>query len=383
MGNEGDKLFTIPPLMQLVAGAFAPSQLRYTRYSCEWIRLVDILMIILSVVVYILDEKKPCKDGLVWIWQIGLLALNSVDLVCRSIVIYWARVQISSLKSKMEELDKANESTLGIPLFDGIAKLRRGGLSYFEGYFRYHAVVDSWIYGFMRFVSVIALGWGGFGLYITIEDIILDTLACDAKLALQYQHAYSFLFVILLTWNIAGCFLSLTNRISSTSAVSNPLIMAGKAIDDDSFHSLPVVLTLVKSFVLKNSSEALGLTEQQVRDEIRNLNEQMRELDDKFRYKKRSLERFRGMQEQTETEAAFMDRCQRKVANALDQAKPLVGLVAANINTQTNAGFHGYASAIGDQKQISDNRARASPYILRTDEGVRRQQDDESDVENF
>jgi hypothetical protein len=292
-------------------------------------------------------------------------------------------VQINSLKSKREELDKANESTIGIPLFDAIAKLRRGGLSYFEGYFRYHAVVDSWIYGFMRFVSVVALGWGGFGLYITIEDIILDTLACDAKLALDYQHAYSFLFVILLTWNVTGCVLSLTNRISSTSAISTPLMMAGKAIDDDSFHSLPVVLTLVKSFVLKNSSEALGLTEQQVRDEIRNLSEQMREVDDKFRYKTRSLERFRGMQEQTETEAAFMDRCQRKVTNALDQAKPLVGLVAANLNTQTNTGFHGYASPIGEQKPISDNRARASPYILRTDEGVQRQQDEESDVENF
>jgi hypothetical protein len=218
----------------------------------------------------------------VWIWQIGFLVVISVDLFCRNILIYWSSVQIRALKQKREELDKADSSTTGIPIFDTFARLRRGGLSYFEGYFRYHSVIDSWLYGFMRFNSIVVLGWGAFGLYITIADIIMDTLACDAKLALAYQHLYSFMFVVLLTWNIVGLVLWITNHISSTSVVSKPLMRVGKYVDDDNFHGLPVFLTLVKSFVLNNSSDALGLTEQQVRDEIRSLTEQTREIDEKF-----------------------------------------------------------------------------------------------------
>jgi hypothetical protein len=319
----------------------------------------------------------------VWIWQIGFLVVISIDLCCRNILIYWSSVQIRALKSKREELDKADSSTTGIPIFDTFARLRRGGLSFFEGYFRYHSVIDSWLYGFMRFNSIVVLGWGGFGLYITIADIIMDSLACDAKLALAYQHLYSFMFVVFLTWNIVGLILWITNHISSTSVVSKPLMKFGKYVDDDNFHGLPVFLTLVKSFVLNNSSEALGLTEQQVRDEIRSLTEQKREIDDKFRNKQRSLERFKQMEGQTETEAAFMDRCQRKVNDALDQAKPIVGLVAANMNAQTGSGDRGSSSVLGDRKLRSDERARASPYAMRVDEQARLQAEDSSDIERF
>merc|ERR1719356_614152 len=106
----------------------------------------------------------------------------------------------------------------------------------------------------------------------------------------------------MLTWNILACILSITNEISNSNVVATVMIKQAKSMDDELSYGLPVWLTLVQSFVLKNSSDALGLSERQVRDELRKLNERMREIDETSRYRRRSLERLKERAKQSETE---------------------------------------------------------------------------------
>jgi hypothetical protein len=364
VASEDEAAISIPPVTQLVAGAFAPSRIRWVRYTSGWTQFLCTVLGTAALIVFLVDRKRPCRDAMVWIWLYGTFALCTTSFFCGGTIIYWCTVELNHLQMKREEEEKnAAAAMTGIGLFDMIANLRRGSLSFFEAYFRLHSVTDSWLYKLVNVVFFVELCWNGFGLYITIADVLVDELACDAKSVLTFMHVNSCMYVLFMSWSLIIVILGITNSLKSSSAASIAIINAAKAADKSLFKDLPVVLSFVQSYILKNSSEALGLTERQVRDELRNLHERSRELEEKLRLRKRVCERIHHEEAMGgSSEAEFMERSERRLQTILEQAKPLVGLMAANVSNdavdQSKDEFHGYASQVG--KPLGSDRA--SPY---------------------
>merc|ERR1719421_406906 len=116
------------------------------RDSSSWMWYADIVILTVLVVVFIVDWKRHCADKEVWIWVIGFLAIVSLDFCGQFFIIRWSDYALYSLKCAREEVEKANAVKTGNGLFDTFAFLRRGSGGYFNAYFRYKGICDSWLY---------------------------------------------------------------------------------------------------------------------------------------------------------------------------------------------------------------------------------------------
>lgn len=328
-----DSVIRIPPLMNLIIGIIAPSQLHFTREYSANIFSLSLLMIGLSVLVYVLERNTHCEDKEVWTWHYGLLGFLVVDVLCRMYIIRQADIGMNILKSSREDLERGDQLSTGNPLFDFIDHVRRGNARFFEAFFKYRAVVDSWFYHLSQWNSFFCLCWAGFGLYLTVTHVVWDSMRCEARLALIYMHAYSFFFVVLLTWNLIFVVLWVVTLVAGSRLVSKPIMKVVMALDDRFFNGAPVITLLTQSFILKNSADALGLSADQVQQEMDELEEKSAELKLQLEERERQLEDLQELIGEASTEKEFMERCERRVAEGLEEAKPFVGLIAANVAT--------------------------------------------------
>jgi len=294
-------------------------------------------MIILSVVSFVKDWRKHCIDQEVWVWHIGNLALNSLDLFVRLILVTWCSKALTQLTASRLELEKEDESEAGRTgnsLLDFSSKLKRGSEKFFESYFKYQRIVDTWTYAFLQLLTFFSLCWGGFGLWVTVRDVMLDTLACDAKFALRYMHVYAFIYVVLFTWNIITLVLALIGHFSGSKRVSVPIIKAAKEFDDGTMQGIPLALTLIESFVLKDSLGALSMSQREVKSELRALKDSIDQMEQQLEDKRKTSEHVSQAAKTVLSQEDYMDRYQKVMADSFEQAKPLVAVVAANVRTE-------------------------------------------------
>lgn len=268
----------------------------------------------------------------VWVWHIGLLSLTATDTLCRFIIVRSASESLEFLRDGRAELDKA-EGNAGSGMFEFLGSFQRRSSKFFDAFFKYHTIVESWSYSLASVCSFLALVWGGVGLAISIQDAVEDSLACGARLAVLYLHVYSFIYVMLLSWNLMGVGLWILHFISGSDLVRTPLVKMAKSCDDDTMKGMPIVLSLAQSFVLKDSSEVYSLKARQVLREICELQDQCKELEDRLGVRQRAKEQIEELHGQIPSQQEFADRCQRRVTSGLDELKPIVGLIAANVTT--------------------------------------------------
>lgn len=351
-----DDLIQIPPLMQLIAGMFAPMQLNSVRDFSNTVFYLSFIMLIVSAVIFAVDFNKKCSDVMVWVWQWGLLALTFIDFCCRFLIVRWSNQALSDLERSREALERANANKTGYGLLDMFASAKRGNNKFFEAYFKFTSINGSRIYFLMQLNGFLCLCWGGFGLYISIQDIIEDSLNCDARVALTYMHTYGFFFVLLISYNVLSVILWIVMSLAKSKLLSKPIIKIAKKVDDDINNGMPIALTLVESFVLKNSADAYGLSARQVKAEIEDLRENIEEAEE-FLYKLRfKAERLEEMEGNIGTEAEFMERCQGKLQKGLEQAKPMVGLIAANVSNAGGSGADPTASGSASSSRRGSRR---------------------------
>jgi hypothetical protein len=329
MSEEGS--LQLPPLMQIISGMFAAKQLRFTR-GYNWSCVITALVIVsLSVMAFILDYSKTCKDPKVWVWHIGLLSIASVDFIFRAIVVRKCDLCLDFLQEQQKDMDK-QAGTGGF--MDMMSNLRRRGGNFFDAFFKYNSIKESWPFWITNVISATAMIWGGFGVYITIQDVVPDSLACDARYAVGYMRVYSFIYVILVTWQILLFSLWVLQLLSGSAYVRMPLITAAKNFDDDTMRGMPIFLSLVQSFVLKDSAEVYSLKTRQVLRDIRELEKSIEEAEANLLEKKRARDLIHARNREAPDEAEFMKRCSDRVNKGLEELKPMVGLIASK--TQTN-----------------------------------------------
>jgi len=356
--NEDEAFLSLPPLMNLIQGALATRSIQLVKYGCNSKIMLHIVMCSASVWVFATEWKKHCVDREIWVWHIGILVCNSLDLLGRLIVVWWCSTALSSLKETRNQMDKEAGEAVSGNLFEKLASLKRGTDNYFESYFKYHNIVESWLYLFLQLIMICMLLWGAFGVFVSVHEIVPDSLTCHATKAITYMHCYAFAYVLLLTWNVMGLLVQIVGHVSSSRLVSGPILRAAKSFDDSTMQGIPFALTLVESVVLKNSAGSLSMSQREVKNELRTLTDELEAMDWKLLAKKRASEKIAEVAAQCKTQEEYMDRYQVIMDKTLKQAKPLVGLLAANVRTED---------------EVANTTAASSTAAIRMAENDRRQ----------
>jgi hypothetical protein len=136
----------------------------------------------------------------------------------------------------------------------------------------------------------ISLTWGFLGIFVTCEDIVEDTLVCDAKVVLWFMHTYSFFFMLFLTWTLLGLGIWMLQKLSGLTAVTAPIMDSAKDADDEVPLKMPVFQTLARSFLLRDSSTMLHIRARQLDGEVSNIETEVEETRKKLQQRQLYLE---------------------------------------------------------------------------------------------
>jgi len=139
----------------------------------------------------------------------------------------------------------------------------------------YDKVTSSCVYMCNKAAGGLYLIWGGWGVYISIENIIEDTTQCDSRSIVSYMHFLSFLYVLFFTVSLISFILWLAAFLSGSSFVSNMILKAAMKMDDANDMGLPLFVTLVKSFVLRSAVDNLAMQRHAVKEEISELQKRL------------------------------------------------------------------------------------------------------------
>jgi hypothetical protein len=324
----------LPPLMQLVSGMFAASQIRFTRYWNNCCITLDMVIIGIAAAICLADWSKPCKDIEIWVYVIGMSVHSLLDLSIRYYLVRRCDDAMDLLSEGNDSLIKTDDR---VNVMNELGNLQKKGGSFFDAFTQHQHIMETWAYALTSALSFMHLVWGIFGVYTSIVDVVEDDLGCKASNAVSFMHVYSFIFFTLLTWQLLILLSGALEFVTGSPFVRVPLIKAAKNFDDNSLKGMPLMLTLVQSFVLKDSAQVYSMRARQVFHEIHELEDAIQEQESKLTRRKLYMEEVYRQSQEVTNEQEYVRRCEERVQTTLKEAKPLVGLLAANVQS-TNAG---------------------------------------------
>jgi len=317
----------LPPVGLLVAGILAPAQLRSIKSTCLLNLLFNGSFFVSGVVVAIIDWYKPCEDDLVWIWVLGLLGQSLVLFFADSINKSRASCAVAQLE---EDANKITFEGTGNPIMDAFESIVAGNGYYFKALSVYDRISHSWLYSITKLYLILYLGWGGFGLWITIHMVIEDHLHCSAKAVVFYCHFSSFFYLMFLTWSIIGFVFWLIPVIASCRFVKYTILKLAKDLDDASPIKLPIFMTLVKALVLRGSSELIRAHKQELQREVIELEKENQKCQAKIEKMRREVEQVEKEEKDAyDREERLIELYEQQMKDSLDALRPSVQFVAS------------------------------------------------------
>lgn len=322
-----------PPFALLLSGMFAPAQLKSTRNSCNSEIFWNSLMIATCTACLTIDSRHGCTDKKVWAWILGMLIMNVLDVLCCSFIASRCGSAIGQLQDAEDATSRIRKT--GNVIWDSYIMLQANSGHFFKAYFAYQSVVDSWIYTLQKFFTLIATGWGCFGMYVTMEDIIEDELTCDTKIVLWFMHTYSFFFLLFITWNVMGLAIWTLKKLSGLSIVSQPLLAMAKDSDDEVPFRMPIFQTLARAFLLRDNNTMLLLKAGQLNDEVAELEKQIEDTKQKMENRKGYLNELESKRVSAHAyETHLIEAYKKKV---IEEGGELPGEVVTGVGSATSA----------------------------------------------
>lgn len=283
-GGETDP----PPFALLLSGMFAPAQLKWSRSQCNTQIIWNSMMLAISTACLTIDNRHGCPDKMVWAWIFGMLAINALDVICCSYIAANCATAIGSLQDDEDATARIRKT--GNVIWDSYIMLQANSGHFFKAYFAYQNVQDSWVFSIQKILTFVATLWGAFGMWISIEDIVEDSLTCDARVVLWFMHTYSFFFLLFITWNIVGLVLWILKKMSGCNCVSAPLLAMAKDSDQEVPFKMPIFQTLTRAFVLRDNNQMLILRAGQLEKEVTDLEKTIEDTKSKLENRKYYLE---------------------------------------------------------------------------------------------
>merc|ERR1719162_1286492 len=113
----------------------------------------------------------------------GFIAINVLEMICRSVVIYHTRHARHKLRD--QESRRQNEST-GNAVWDTFNVLQNNSGQFFFALHAHLKIVGSGAVTLLNWLCIMAIVWGGFGLWVSIEDIVEDSTTCDSHTVVSF-----------------------------------------------------------------------------------------------------------------------------------------------------------------------------------------------------
>jgi hypothetical protein len=247
-----------------LAGILAPSQLQAI---ASWNKLVLLLMApLLCVFVFSIayDYARPCANGELWVWLIGMTSLTTLIICVRCIFLYIAASALTVLQD--EEQDQTStiaDAVAGSRPLLGLRSLLSGRS---RGFFRALHAHDKLCSGYtnrlLDMLTLLVFLWGGVGVWLSISNIDEDDRFCKATVVRTTSHLYALFYVLLFTINLLGLFLKAVTVLVAFDSVTLEALRSAKRFDDLYCPaSLPVVSILVRALLLRDveDTEAVEL----------------------------------------------------------------------------------------------------------------------------
>jgi len=319
----------VPPVALLVAGSFAPAQLRSIKTQAEFNVVYNGVLAAIAIAIWYVDRQKRCDDMLVWYWIEGLVAISAIIVMSSSIVRRRAAAALTIVQSHQESVEPVIKT--GNAVLDGFASLQNGVGGFFKALFLYDDVVKSWPYFFSKVCTMPLTFLGGFGLYITIADVVLDEQHCSLKSVLFFMHLYSFFFMLFLLWIILSVIIWLVSAFASRSTlVTSSVIRIARQLDADIPMKIPVFMTLARAFILRESSEMLKIKESLIATEIQELERQVLEAQTKLDAQRQDLKVCEKLRCEVDvSERDMIDSYKAKLASQMAKAEPIITIIAS------------------------------------------------------
>jgi len=178
----------------------------------------------------------------------------------------------------------------GNAVWDAYIMLQANSGQFFKAFFAYQGIVDSKTYTCQKVLSFAGLFWGIVAMWITIENIVRDSLACDAKIILWFMHTYAWFFLLFLTWTVLGLLLWVVKKLSGLTVVTGPIMAGAKEADSEIPFQLPVFQTLARSFLLRDSSTMLHIKAKEVEAAVVTMEKEIEDMKNKMALRKGYLD---------------------------------------------------------------------------------------------
>jgi len=287
-GETWNNMSLLPPLGLMVAGSFAPMQLSFLAWFSRCSAYISGIQFATSLGVFVADTGKACPDILVWVWLYGTIAFAVLMVVLNAWLAYKAQVAFLMTEADAQASSSGMTKT-GNAVWDTFTAVQGDSGFFFRALFAYDKLERSFARAITRVSTVFQMIWGAFGFYITVADVVEDTEKCESKAVLWFMHACAFCFVFFFAIHFFGVLFWLASLLGSSDLVSVPIIRMAKDFDDLNPLKLPICLTIVRSMVLRGSSDILAMQEDDTRREIAELEKQAQEMEAKL-LEKRQLE---------------------------------------------------------------------------------------------
>lgn len=336
-----------PPFALLLGGMFAPAQLKMTRGNCNSQIVWNSVILATCTACFIMDAHHGCPDKMVWIWIYGMLFINILDVLCCAFIAARCATAIGEIQDDEDSMSRIRKT--GNSIWDMYIALQANSGQFFKAYFAYQGIIDSPIYTFQKLMAFLGTIWGCVGMWITIEDIVEDTLTCDAKIILWFLHTYSWFFLLFLTWTLLSIVLWLLQKLSGFTFVTAPIMDEAKLADEEVPFKMPLFQTLARSFLLRDSSTMLHIKARQVERDVSSLEQEIEDTKQKLTYRKTYLDQL----ESRRTAAAanekklidkYKDKVRAEGGTLPDDAPPVVPLGESG-SASSSAGAEGASSS--------------------------------------
>jgi len=362
IGGQGGENFkkALPMIGLLLAGSLAPGRLRGLRLSCDGQIMMNGIILAMVNGIGISDWHVPCKDPAIWRWIGGVAVISGNACLMAGII----RIKCSSAVNFLDDQMKLIKSSeTGIPLMDAFNNIKTSGTYFMKALFRYDKIVSAFSYTLSQLNFILYMCWGGYGVYLSIANVVIDAETCPVKSILFFMHFFSFFYVFLFTYMLVGVVLWIVQILASdkNGIVSTVMIGIAKGIDDSNPGKMPIALTLVRSLFLRDTSNVYKVQAEALNLDVTSLEGEASDLAMKLAALKAERDEIAEKAAQTgQNEDQIIASFEAKMGENLEALKPFAVMMAASQNAQANAQAASAAAFSRLDAVTSNLNARAS-----------------------
>eukprot|EP00929_Paragymnodinium_shiwhaense_P097969 TRINITY_DN59531_c0_g1_i1.p1 TRINITY_DN59531_c0_g1~~TRINITY_DN59531_c0_g1_i1.p1 ORF type:complete len:891 (-),score=243.76 TRINITY_DN59531_c0_g1_i1:125-2743(-) len=321
--------FSPPPLSILIGAVMARSQVQQMQYSSWSAALFHSLFFIIGFGIFFMDKGRPCGDIRVQVWMVGMLLWNAVLVVCNAAMQRRCETVLKADDAAFAEREMRLGPAQPDNLLGALWKFQQNRAGFLNLLVRLDELENSTLSALTLALGLVSWCWDLYSVYIVQHDIVTMELHCNKRELVLFVETYAFIVVVLLLYKLLSVFTLLFRICKGTRFMTRLLVTTARSLDDSVFRGLPVVLTLLRAFLIRDTSSLLVLEEDQIKQSIAELEKQLVEHQAKLEEQRCKAEKVELLREDAQRlDKEWLQAYNAKLEQAGTKLTPLVAMAA-------------------------------------------------------